>query len=99
MDWQNIMIFGILPIITVLSVFFIKKKLLWVSPIISTALHFTAYMLILGLQGMQSPIIKIFRNSEWRAFLLLFLFIQFAITVVLTMIIYLIAHILKHKRK
>ena len=98
MDWQNILIFGIIPIITVVVLFFNKRKLLWLSPFISTTLAFITYMVIFS-QDMQSPIIKIFSNNEWRAFLLFFLFIQFAITVILTMIAYIIAHILKHKRK
>lgn len=98
MDWQNTLIFLIIPVFTVSIVFFIKKKLLWLSPLISTILAFVAYMMNFRLGGMQSPIIKIFSNNEWRSFLLLALLIHFVITVIVTMIAYLVAHILKRKQ-
>ena len=40
MDWLNILIFGVIPVLTVVIMFLIKKKMLWVSPIISTVLAF-----------------------------------------------------------
>ena len=89
------MIFGIIPILTVIILFFAKRKLLWLSPFVSTILTFMTYMVIHASQGMQSPIIKIFSNNEWRAFLLLALLIHFVITVVVTVIAYLISYILK----
>ena len=94
MDWQNILIFGIIPILTVIILFFTKRKLLWLSPFVSTILAFIAYMVILA-QSMESPIIKIIGNNEWRAFFFLALLIHFVITVVVTVIAYLISYILK----
>jgi len=99
MDWQNFLIFGIIPILTVVILFFAKRKLLWLSPFVSTILTFMTYMVILASQGMQSPIIKIFSNNEWRAFLLLALLIHFVITTIVTVIAYLVAYIIKRKKK
>ncbi len=38
MDWWNVSVFGIIPVLSVLLVFFVKRKLLWVAPLISTVL-------------------------------------------------------------
>lgn len=38
MDWWNILVYIAIPILSVLIIFFVKRKLLWLSPIISTLL-------------------------------------------------------------
>ena len=97
--WVNAMVYLVIPLLTVAIFFFVKRKLLWAAPLISTALSFITYMMVLGLSGMKSPILKIFGNSEWRAFFLLAMLIQLVIVVVLTVIAYFIAYILKRKKK
>ena len=96
MDWLNILIFGVIPVLTVAIMFLVKRKMLWAAPIISTILAFVTYMIAL-----LAPITleKFFSNSEWRGFLILALIIHFGIAVVLTVIAYLVAYILKRKKK
>ena len=94
-DWWNILIFGVIPILTVMVVFIVKRKLLWTVPLISAVLAFITYMVALA----PMTIAEIFSNGEWRGFFLLAMFMQFAITVVLTLIVYFVAYILKRKQK
>ena len=68
------------------------------APLISTVIYFIAYMTMLRLSGMESPILKTFGYGEWRAFFLLAMLVQFIITVALTAIAYFVAYILKHKQ-
>lgn len=35
MDWWNILIFGVIPVLTVVIMFIVKRKLLWIAPLIS----------------------------------------------------------------
>ena len=93
-DVLNILIFGVIPLISVSVLFLIKRKLLWLAPLISTALAFVAYTV-----NLEPSIVKIFSNNEWRGFLLLAMLMQFGIAVLLTAVGYLIAHILKRKNK
>mgnify|MGYP007033164720 CR=1 FL=1 len=94
-DWWNILIFGVIPVLTVVVIFIVKRKLLWTAPLISTALAFITYMVALA------PITtaELFSNGEWRGFFLLALFMHLVITVVLTAIAYLAAYILKQKQE
>ena len=95
MDWWNVLIFGVIPVLTVLITFIVKRKLLWIAPLISAVLAFIAYMIALA----PITIVKLFSNNEWRAFYILAMLMQFGITVVLTVIAYFVAHILKGKKK
>lgn len=93
-DMLNILIFGIIPVLSV-AVFFIKKrKLLWAAPLLSTILAFAVYAITL-----EPSIIKVFSNNEWRGFLFLALLMQFGIATVLTAVGYLVEHIRKRKAK
>ena len=94
-DWWNILIFGIIPVLTVAVIFIVKKKLLWIAPLISTVLAFTSYMIAL----VPITIVELFSNNEWRGFFLLAILMQLVITVVLTVIAYFVAYILKRKQK
>ena len=89
------MIFGIIPVLTVAVIFIVKKKLLWIAPLISTVLAFTSYMIAL----VPITIVELFSNNEWRGFFLLAILMQLVITVVLTVIAYFAAYILKRKQK
>lgn len=95
MDWWNILIFGVIPILAVVIIFIAKRKLLWTAPLISTALAFLCYMIALA----PITIVEVFSNNEWRAFYILAMLMQFGITVVLTVIAYFVAYILKRKQK
>lgn len=94
-DWWNILIFGVIPVLTVMVVFIVKRKLLWTAPLISAVSAFITYMIALA----PMTITEIFSNNEWRGFFLLAVFMQFVITAVLTLIAYFAAYILKRKQK
>ena len=95
MTWWNILIFGVIPVLTVVIIFMTKRKLLWTVPLISTVLAFLCYLITLA----PITIVEVFSNNEWRAFYILAMLMQFGITVVLTVIAYFVAHILKGKKK
>ena len=93
-DVINVLIFVVIPVISVSVFFFMTRKLLWIAPLLSSILAFAVYAITL-----EPSIIKIFSNNEWRGFLLLALLMQFGIAAVLTVGGYLTAHILKRKNK
>ena len=93
-DVLNILIFVVIPVISMSVLFFRKLKLLWIAPLLSVMLAFAVYAITL-----EPSIIKIFSNNEWRGFLLLALLMQFGIAVLLTAVGYLLAQILKRKNK
>ena len=93
-DVINVLIFVVIPVISVSVLFFRKRRLLWIAPLLSIMLAFVVYAVTL-----EPSIIKAFSNNEWRGFLLLALLIQFSIAVLLTAVGYLIAYILKRKNK
>ena len=95
MGWQmwNILIFGIIPALTVTVIFMGKRKLLWTAPFVSTAVSFAAYMMALA----PITIAEIFSNNEWRAFFILAMLMHLGIVVVLTIIAYIAAYIRKRK--
>lgn len=87
MDWWNVSVFGIIPALSVLLIFFGKRKFLWVAPLISTVISVVisavAMPLILSdimFWGISIPI-------------------HIAIVIVLTAIAYLVACLLKRKQK
>ena len=98
MDWWNILIFGVIPGLTVVIIFIAKRKMLWTAPLISTALAFITYMIALDLISL-SEMLEFFSNNEWRGFYILAMLMHFGIVVVLTAIAYFVAYILKRKRK
>ena len=93
-DVINVLIFVVIPVISVSVLFFRKRRLLWIAPLLSIMLAFVVYAVTL-----EPSIIKAFSNNEWRGFLLLALLMQFGIAVLLTAVGYLLAHILKRKNK
>ena len=93
-DVINVLIFVVIPVISVSVLFFRKRRLLWIAPLLSIMLAFVVYAVTL-----EPSIIKAFSNNEWRGFLLLALFMQFGIAVILTAVGYLLAYILKRKNK
>lgn len=99
MDWWNILIFGVLPVLSVVIMFFVKRKYLWTAPLISTTFAFITYMIALGIINHPSKIIKFFSISEYRGFLLLALLFQLIIVIVLTVVAYIAVYILKQNQK
>lgn len=93
-DVINVLIFVVIPVISVSVLFFRKRRLLWIAPLLSIMLAFVVYAVTL-----EPSIIKAFSNNEWRGFLLLALLMQFGIAFLLTAVGYLLAHILKRKNK
>ena len=93
MTWWNILIFGVIPVLTVVSIFMTKIKLLWTAPLISTVLAFFCYLINLA----PITMVEVFSNNEWRAFYILVMLMQFGITVIITVLAYLVAYILKRK--
>jgi len=98
MNENVFLLYCIIPVLAVTSIFFVKRKLLWIAPLISTAIYFIAYMAILRLSGMESPITKIFGYGEWRAFFLFAMLIQLVIASGFTAVAYFVAYIFKRKR-
>lgn len=95
MDWWNVLIFGVIPVLTVIVIFFTKRKLLWIAPLISSALAFVTYMIALAPINLE----KLFSNNEWRGFFILAMLMHLGIVVILTAVAYLITYILKRKKK
>ena len=95
MDWWNVLIIGVIPVLTVTIIFFAKRKLLWIAPLISSALAFVTYMIALAPITLE----KLFSNNEWRGFFILAMLMHLGIVVILTAVAYLIAYILERKKK
>ena len=91
MDWWSIIFWGVIPVLTVSVVFFIKRKLLWISPLVSTA-SAVAYSAI------EMP--TIISYGEHRAmFFILVMPGHIVIGIILTAMAYLVARSLKRKQK
>ncbi len=89
MDWWNVSVFGIIPVFTVALIFFIKRKLLWTAPLISTMI--SAIISVIAVPDILS-------EGEYRALFRIGLLLHFAIVVLLTAIAYIIALTLKRKQ-
>ncbi len=98
MDWWNILIFGVIPVLAVVIIFIAKRKMLWAAPLISTALAFITYIIALELIN-PYEMLEFFSNNEWRGFFILAMLIHLVIVVVMTVIAYLVVYILKRKHK
>ena len=88
---MELLIFGGIPVLTVAATFLVKRKLLWAAPVM---LALIAYTIALGPVSMA----EVFRNSEWRGFLLLAMLIQFGITAMLSAIAGFAAFIIRQKQ-
>ena len=97
MDWWNVLIFGVIPVLMVVIMFIIKRKMLWTAPLISIVLAFISYIVALEILN-SSEMLAFFRNNEYRGFFILAMSMHLGIVVVLTGIAYLIAYILKWKK-
>lgn len=90
-NWWNISIFCIIPIFSVVTVYFLKRKFLWAAPLVSTGLS-----IIVSIIAMPS----ILRINEHRAmFFGIVIPIQLGVVITITVIVYLITYIFKWKKK
>lgn len=87
MDWWNVSVFGITPVVSVLLVFFVKRKFLWTAPLLSTVLSIA--ISVLAMPSILSD------NMFWG----ISIPIHLAIVIILTATAYLVAYILKRKQK
>jgi len=95
-DIWNVVLFGVIPVLSVVIVFCVKRKFLWVAPLISTALYVIAN--IIAMPSLLSYILSV-TNNEYRAmFLGIAVPMHFVIALILTIIAYIVAHILKQKQ-
>lgn len=92
---MEFLIFGAIPVLSVVILFIVKRKFLWAAPLISVALAFIAYIIALA----PISIVEIFGDNEWRGFLLLAILMNLGIAAVLTVIAYFGAYIIKQKQK
>ncbi len=89
MDWWNISVFGIIPVFTVVLIFFVKRKFLWTAPLISTIISVIISIIAVP---------DILSESEYRPLFGVSMLIHFAIVVLLTVVAYIVAHIIKWKQ-
>ena len=90
MDWWNVSVYGVIPVLTVVTIFFVKRKLLWLAPLISTGVSFLISLMVMP---------SILSVSEYRGFLLWAMILHFAIAIILTIIAYITVYILKRKQE
>ena len=84
-------IFIVIPVVSVLSVFLVKRKFLWTAPIISTLLVILFSVSISG--------ITLLTEEEYRGMFLVFIVpIQFVIVTLLTVILYLVLYVIKRRK-
>ena len=89
MNWWNISVFYIIPIVSVVFFFFWKRKYLWMAPLISTAIS-----VVISLLAMPS----ILSDAEHRnMFFGISIMLHILIVVVLTVIAYAAARFLAKK--
>ena len=89
MNWWNISVFCIIPIVSVVFFFFWKRKYLWMAPLISTAIS-----VVISLLAMPS----ILSDAEHRnMFFGISIMLHILIIVVLTVIAYAAARFLDKK--
>lgn len=85
-------IFILIPVLSVLLVFFIKRKFLWTAPIISTIL-----IVMISLITADPSLLTV---REYRMmFLGIIVPIQLIVVAVLTVIAYVVAYMFKSKKK
>ena len=89
MDWWNISVFCIIPVFTVVLIFFVKQRLLWTAPLISTVI--SAIISVIAVPDILS-------EGEYRAHFGIGILFHLAIVVLLTIIAYIAAQIIKRKQ-
>ena len=89
MNWWNLSVFCIIPIVSVIFFFFWKRKYLWIAPLTSTVIS-----VVISLFAMPS----ILSDTEHRnMFFGISVMIHILIAVVWTALAYVVAHFLDKK--
>ena len=89
MNWWNISVFCIIPIISVTFFFLWKRKYLWIAPLISTLISIAISLLAMP---------SILSDAEHHnMFFGISIMLQILIAVVLTVIVYVVARFLDKK--
>ena len=93
---MKVLIFGVIPILSVVILFIVNRKILVVAPLISVSLAFIAYTIALA----PISIVEKLGTKEWRMFFVLDILMKnFSIALFLTVIVSFVAYIIKRKRK
>lgn len=93
---MDFLIFGVIPILSVVILFIVNRKILVAAPLISVSLAFITYIIAFA----PISIVEILGTKEWRMFFVLDILMKnFSITLVLTVIASFIAYIIKRKQK
>lgn len=91
MDWWNSSVFGIIPLLSVILLFVVKRKLLWTAPLISTAVSVAFSVLAMP---------SLLEVNEYRnLFFGICIPIHVGITVLLTLIAYIVVYLRKRKER
>lgn len=91
LDLISIILFLVLPVLSVGSVFLMKRTLLWIAPVISTI-----FMLIISVAASGLSLLTV---GEYRGmFLGICVPIHFAVSAVLTAIAYVVSYILRQRQ-
>lgn len=89
MNWWKVSVFGIIPVLSVIIIFFVRKKFLWFAPAISTVLSVVISMIAMP---------SIITYSEHRAmFFGIVIPIQLVVVIILALIAYFVTRILNQK--
>ena len=88
--WLNVLIYGVIPLLTVVIISVVKRKLLRVAPVISTVLAFISYTMIftesLKRVGIEMPVFALFSDAEWRVWCFMAMALQLIIATILTVV-------------
>lgn len=91
MNWWNFLQFGVIPVLAVASIFFIRRKLLWIAPFLSTILAIVA-------NAIRTP--SILSYGEHRAmFFILVVPGHFVFGIILALLAYVVGLQIKQKKK
>ena len=90
MNWWNLLTFCVIPLLSVVAVFCVKRKFLWLAPLVSTGLT-----ILISIGAMPT----ILSDTEHRSmFFGISLPLHLAVVIVLTGAAYATAYVLNRKR-
>ena len=90
----NVLIFGVIPLLTVVIISVVKRSRLRMAPLISTVLAFTTYVVIFDIAA-EVTIVDLLGNIEWRVWCFMAMVLQLIIVTIFTAIAW---GILKRKK-
>ena len=90
----NVLICGVIPLLTVVIISVVKRSRLRMAPLISTVLAFTTYVVIFDIAA-EVTIVDLLGNIEWRVWCFMAMVLQLIIVTIFTAIAW---GILKRKK-